>query len=57
MLGYVHVDEVSYVSNLLTNLEDRRMLVKTPLIDRVFSAESLELELNKSVGKTKKLSN
>jgi hypothetical protein len=30
MLGYVHVDEVSYVSNLLTSLEDRRAVVKTP---------------------------
>jgi len=31
MLGSVQIDEVSYFSNLLTNLEKRKAIVKTPL--------------------------
>lgn len=32
MFGYVHVKEISYFSNILTNLERRKAIIKSPLV-------------------------
>jgi len=50
MLGYMQIDEVTYMTNLLTNLENRRAIIKTPLANNPFSVRSLHLELEK-IGK------
>jgi DNA helicase HerA-like ATPase len=43
--GCVHVDEVSYFSNLLTSMERREALVKTPLSKNPFIIKTPEVEL------------
>ena len=47
MLGYVQVDEVSYLASFLTSLKNRRAVVKTPLASNPFLIRSLDLELEK----------
>ena len=47
MLGYVQVDEVSYLASFLTSLKNRRAVVKTPLASSPFLVRSLDLELEK----------
>ncbi len=43
MLGSLHVDEVSYFSNLLTNLEGRKAIVKTPIAKNPFIIRTHEI--------------
>jgi DNA-binding Lrp family transcriptional regulator len=43
MLGYVHVDEVNYLSSMLTSLKARTAIVKTPLITYPFTIKTLEV--------------
>jgi len=45
MFGSVHVDEVSYFSNLLTNLERRMTLVKNPLVKNPVIIKSAEVNI------------
>jgi hypothetical protein len=43
MFGYVHTDEVNYLSSMLTSLETRTGLVKTPLAPYPFSVKTLDV--------------
>jgi DNA helicase HerA-like ATPase len=45
MLGCVHIDEVSYFSNLLTSLDRRKAIVKTPLTKNLFVIRTPEVEI------------
>ena len=45
MLGYMQIDEVTYLASFLTSLENRRAIVKTPLTSNPFLIRSLDLEL------------
>lgn len=45
MLGSVQIDEVSYFSNLLTNLEKRKAIVKTPLAKNPFIIKTPEIKI------------
>lgn len=45
MLGCVHTDEVNYFSNLLTSLERRKAIVKTPMVKNPFLIETPEVSL------------
>ncbi|MEM0049575.1 MAG: hypothetical protein QXW39_03455 [Candidatus Bathyarchaeia archaeon] len=45
MLGSVQIDEVSYFSNLLTNLEKRKAIVKTPLAKNPLIVRTPEVEI------------
>ena len=44
MFSYIHVNEVSYVSNLLSNLRNRRAIAKIPLIGSPFQIKSVDLD-------------
>ena len=41
MFSYIHVNEVSYVSNLLSNLRNRRAIAKIPLINTPFQIKTI----------------
>ncbi len=43
MFGYVHVDEVNYLSSLLSSLDERNAIVKTPLMPSPFLIRTLDL--------------
>jgi len=43
MLGYVQVDEISRLSNILTNLENRRAIVKTPMVKHPFIVKTVDV--------------
>jgi DNA helicase HerA-like ATPase len=45
MFGCVHADEVSYLSSLLTNLDRRKAIVKTPLAKNPFILRTPEVKL------------
>lgn len=45
MFGYVHVDEVNYLSSMLTSMEERRAMVKTPLTPCPFIIRTLDVGL------------
>lgn len=47
MFGFVQVDEVTYMANFLTNMENRKAIVKSPLASNPFLIRSLDLELEK----------
>lgn len=43
MFGYVHTDEVNYLSSMLTSLESRTAIVKTPLSSYPFTVKTLDV--------------
>jgi DNA helicase HerA-like ATPase len=45
MFGYVHTDEVNYLSSMLTSLEARTAIVKTPLTPYPFTTKTLDVNL------------
>ena len=45
MFGYIHTDEVNYLSSMLTSLETRTGLVKTPLTPYPFAVKTLDVIL------------
>ena len=45
MLGSVQIDEVNYFSNLLTNLEKRKAIVKTPLVNNPIIIRTPDVEI------------
>ena len=47
MFGYVHVDEINYLSSMLTSMEDRFAIVKTPLTPYPFIVRTIDVELPK----------
>jgi len=46
MFGCVHVDEVNYFSSMLTSLEDRTALTKTPQSPFPFTIKTLDVEFS-----------
>ena len=47
MLGYVHVDEINYLSNMLTCMESRRAIAKSPVAPNPFIVRTLDVDLPK----------
>jgi hypothetical protein len=47
MFGYVQIDEVNYLSTMLTSMEERCAMVKTPLAPNPFIIRTLDVELPK----------
>jgi hypothetical protein len=47
MFGYVHVNEVNHLSSMLTSMEERCAMVKTPLTSYPFIIRTLDVELPK----------
>ncbi|MCW4010035.1 MAG: ATP-binding protein [Candidatus Bathyarchaeota archaeon] len=45
MFGYLHVDEVNYLSTMLTGMEERCAMVKTPLVHNPFVVRTLDVDL------------
>jgi hypothetical protein len=51
MFGCMHVDEVNYFSSMLTSLEDRTALTKTPQSPFPFTIKTLDVELSNATEK------
>jgi len=47
MFGYVHVDEINHLSSMLTGMEERCAMVKTPSAPYPFIIRTLDVELPK----------
>jgi hypothetical protein len=47
MLGYVHIDEINYLSTMLTSMEARCALVKSPVAPNPFIMRTLDVEFLK----------
>ncbi len=45
MFGYLHVDEVNYLSTMFTGMEARCAMVKTPLVRNPFVVRTLDVDL------------
>lgn len=45
MFGYVQTDEINHLSNMVTKLENRTAIAKTPAIPFPFVVRTLDLEL------------
>ncbi len=45
MFGYLHVDEVNYLSTMFTGMEARCAMVKTPLVPNPFVVRTLDVDL------------
>jgi uncharacterized protein (DUF2344 family) len=47
MFGYAHVDEINHLSSMLTSMEERFAMVKTPLTPYPFVVRTIDVELPK----------
>jgi hypothetical protein len=45
MFGYLHIDEVNYLSTMFTGMEARRAMVKTPSVSHPFVVRTLDVDL------------
>lgn len=47
MLGYVHIDEINYLATMISGMEERCAIAKTPLLPNPFVVRTLDVELPK----------